>query len=56
VFDYYMAQVFEVTLMSHIQENWLLIWEVCVGEIVVIILLLTMVSYFFVSKLHKKLR
>jgi cell division protein FtsX len=25
VFDYYMAQVFEVTLMSHIQENWLLI-------------------------------
>jgi cell division protein FtsX len=56
VFDYYMAQVFEVTLLSHLLENWVLVVEVFAGEIIVIIALLTVVSHVFVSRLHKKLK
>jgi cell division protein FtsX len=56
VFDYYMAQVFEMTLMTSVMENWVVIVEVFVGEIVVLIGLLMVISYGFVSGLHKKLR
>jgi cell division protein FtsX len=56
VFDYYMAQVFDVTLLSHLVDNWLLVAEAVAGEIIVIVLLLTVVSYGFISNLHKKLK
>jgi cell division protein FtsX len=56
VFDYYMAQVFEGSLLSHLLENWVLVVEVFAGEVVGIIALLTVVSYIFVSELHKKLK
>jgi cell division protein FtsX len=56
VFDHYMAQVFDLTLLDYLVQNWLLITKVFVGEIIVIMAILTLISYVFVSRLHKKLR
>jgi cell division protein FtsX len=56
VFDYYMAQVFEVTLTSQFSGNWLLVIGTFLSELVVIIGLLMTISYHFVSGLHKQLK
>ena len=56
IFDHYMAQVFEITLLAYLLENRILILEVVIGEIILIIALLTTISYVFVSGLHKKLK
>lgn len=56
VFDYYMSQLFSYSLTSHLFAKWWVIIIFFIAEIFVIIGLLMMVSYRFVSKLHKKMK
>ena len=56
VFDYYMSQLFWTTLTSSLFSNWGSILVLFIVEIVMIIWLLMWISYFFVSRLHKKLK
>jgi cell division protein FtsX len=56
IFDYYMVQVFERSVMEYVQGHWLQIGGAFLAELVGIIGLLTMISYHFISSLHKKLR
>jgi len=55
-FDYHMSQLFSYALTSHLFAKWWLILLVFVVEILIIIWLLMWVSYWFVSRLHKKLK
>lgn len=55
-FDYYMSQLFSYTLTSHLFAKWWAILVVFIIEILVIVWLLMWVSYWFISKLHKKLK
>ncbi|MDD2537467.1 MAG: permease-like cell division protein FtsX [Candidatus Absconditabacteria bacterium] len=56
VFDYYMAQVFEVTLLSQVASQGLLFLGAFLTEIILLISLLMAISYYLISSLHKKLR
>ena len=56
IFDYYMAQLFWFTLTSHLFANRLIIVLRFVLEIIIIVGALMWISYWFVSKLHKKLK
>ena len=56
VFDYYMSQLFSSTLTLNLFAKWWIILVLFVVEILVIVWLLMWISYFFVSKLHKKLK
>ena len=56
VFDFYMSQLFESTLTSHLFANRGSILLLFIVEIIMIIWLLMWISYVFVSRLHKKLK
>jgi cell division protein FtsX len=54
--DTYMFQVFNFSLLSFLLSQWIWVIAVLVGEIVLILGLVLMISYHFVATLHKKLR
>lgn len=56
VFDYYMSQLFSYTLTSHLFARWWIIVILFLVEILVIVSLLMWIAYWFISKLHKKLK
>lgn len=56
VFDYYMSQLFSYTITAHLFAKWWVIAVLFVVEIFIIVGLLMGISYWFVSKLHKKLK
>ena len=56
VFDYYMSQLFSYTLTSHLFAKWWIIVILFIVEILVIVSLLMWIAYWFISKLHKKLK
>ena len=56
VFDFYMSQLFESTLTSHLFANRGSILLLFIVEIIMIIWLLMWISYVFISRLHKKLK
>lgn len=56
VFDYYMSQLFSYTLTAHLFAKWWIIVVLFVIEFLVIVSLLMAISYWLISKLHKKLK
>ena len=56
VFDYHMLQVFDFALIPMLQTEWTTVLTVIVGELIVIIGPLMIISYNYVTHLHKKLR
>jgi hypothetical protein len=56
VFDYYMSQLFSYTLTAHLFSRWWIIVILFIVEILVIVSLLMWIAYWFISKLHKKLK
>ncbi|MDR0606977.1 MAG: hypothetical protein LBG52_01180 [Candidatus Peribacteria bacterium] len=56
VFDYYMLQVFSFALLPFLFSQWSMVVAVMVGELVVIMIPLWVISYRFILTLHKKLR
>ena len=56
IFDYYMLQVLSFALMPIFLSQWTIVLAVMLGELVIIIGPLMIISYHFVTTLHKKLR
>ncbi|MDR2415599.1 MAG: hypothetical protein LBD75_03155 [Candidatus Peribacteria bacterium] len=54
--DTYMFQVFNFSLISFLLTQWIGVVVVLAGEMVLILGLVLMISYYFVAKLHRKLR
>jgi cell division protein FtsX len=56
VFDHYMVQVFSFALLPFLWAQWSTVVAVIVGELVVIMVPLWVISYHFILTLHKRLK
>jgi cell division protein FtsX len=56
IFDHYMLPIFQFALTPFLLEQWILVVAVMLGEIVIIMGVLMVISYRFITKLHKKLK